>query len=87
MRNKATTTIIVGIFLIAILFFILDEDEFKELWQTIFGFTAIFVICMIGWANADSPVDNSRNTIDWELEQEAKEKQDEEDFIRKTHKK
>ena len=88
MKHKVTLSMIVGVLLIALLYCILDKDEFKEMWQTLFGLLALCVVCLIGWVNADSPVDNSRNTIDWELQQEEKVKQDEEDdFMRQMHKK
>ena len=73
-QNKIISAILAIAVFTAILFFILDEDEFEEFWMTILGLVVLLVIGLIGWANANTPVDRSRRTIDWELEQEQQEK-------------
>ena len=88
MMNKAIIITIVGILLIAYLYCILSKEEFKEFLQTIFGLAILVLICLIGWANGNSSVDRSQNTIEWEEEQERKARQEEEeDLLRQMHEK
>ncbi len=95
MKNTTTYFIIIGALLISpfILYCVVtvSYEEFcqtiEELFQTILGLAILVVIFLIGWANADSPVDRSRDTIEWEQEQErkAKQEEEEEDLLRQMH--
>lgn len=84
MKHKVVKyLIIVGIFLIALLYFILDAEEFKEMWGFILGAVVLYVIGQCAWDYCKLPADRTRNTIDWEMEQEEKRKQEEEDYYLK----
>ena len=79
MRHKVVKyLIIVGILLIALLYFILDAEEFKEMWGFILGVVVLYFIGQCAWDYCKLPADRTRNTIDWEMEQEEKRKQEEE---------
>lgn len=70
--------------LTAILYIILDKEEFVEFWKSVGACIALGIIILIGW-NYDSPADRSRDTIDWEMEQERREKEEEEENAMKLH--
>lgn len=71
---------------IAMLYFMLDPEEFRDFWKFIGACIVLIVIFLIAWANGNSPADRSRDTIDWEMEQERLEKEREEEELRQRHK-
>lgn len=87
MKHKVVKyLVIVGILLIAILYFILDAEEFKEMWGTILGLVVLYALWQCASDYCKLPADRSRDTIDWEIEQEEKKKQEEEEYWQERNK-
>ena len=62
-----------------ILYIILDPEGL----DTVFAFIFLGFPLLVGWANSNSPADRSRDTIDWEMEQERRKKEEsDEAFIK-----
>lgn len=65
----------------AILYVIFNPEILNTIWAFIFlGFPLL-----VGWANCKSPADRSRDTIDWEMEQERRKKEEADAAIRQRH--
>lgn len=65
----------------AILYIIFNPEVLDTIWAFIFlGFPLL-----VGWANSNSPADRSRDTIDWEMEQERRKKEESDEAIRQRH--
>ena len=87
MKHKIITSlIIVGILLIALLYFILDAEEFEEMWYFILGIVVLYALWQCAGDYCKLPADRTRNTIDWEMEQEEKKKQEEEEYWQQRNK-
>lgn len=68
--------------IIAILLYITFDPEGLD---TIFAFVFLGFPLLVGWANSNSPADRSRDTIDWEIEQERRKKEESDEAIRQRH--
>lgn len=67
--------------LIVVLYMIVDPEGLETVGACLFfGF-----MLLVGWANSNSPADRSRDTIDWEMEQERREQEREDEMIRNGH--
>ena len=87
MKHKVVKySIIVGILLIVLLYFILDTEEFKEMWGVILGIGVLYALRQCASDYCKLPADRTRNTIDWEMEQEEKKKQEEEEYWQQRNK-
>lgn len=86
MKHKVTFFIIIGILLIVLLYFMLDTEEFKEMWETILGIGVLYALWQCASDYCKLPADRTRNTIDWEMEQEEKKKQEEEEYWQQRNK-
>lgn len=78
LSKKYATVLAFIAFVAIVLLIILDADELKELFQVIIGLIVLCIICLYGYANSKDRPDRSRKTIDWEMDQECKAKEDEE---------
>ena len=73
---------LVVIAIIAILLYIIFDPEGLD---TVFAFIFLGFPPLVAWANWNSPADRSRNTIDWEMEQERRKKEESDEAIRQEH--
>lgn len=78
-RIKLGLTVIA---IIAILLYIILAPEGLD---TVFAFVFLGFPLLVGWANSNSPADRSRDTIDWEIEQERRKKEESDEAIRQRH--
>lgn len=87
MKHKVVKfSIIVGILLIVLLYFMLDAEEFKEMWEAILGIGVLYALWQCASDYCKLPADRTRNTIDWEMEQEEKKRQEEEEYWQQRNK-
>lgn len=73
---------LVVIAVIAVILYIIFNPEGLD---TVFAFIFLGFPLLVGWANSKSPADRSRDTIDWEMEQERRKKEESDEAIRQRH--
>ncbi|MDD7302930.1 MAG: hypothetical protein PUG76_00070 [Prevotellaceae bacterium] len=80
--QKIKLALVAVVIIIAIVYIIVDPEGLETIVScAVFGF-----MLLVGWANSSSPADTSRETIDWEMEQERrKEEEESEEAIRQRH--
>lgn len=79
--QKIKISLVVVAILAAILYAIFDPEGLETIGACLFlGF-----MLLVAWANCSSPADRSRDTVDWEMEQERREKEESDEAIRQSH--
>lgn len=81
-RSQKIKLGLVAIAIIAIILYIIFDPEGLD---TVFAFIFLGFPLLVAWANWNSPADRSRDTIDWEMEQERRKKEESDEAIRQGH--
>ena len=87
MKHKVKFFIVAGILLVTFLYLILDTEEFVEFWEGVLALMVLGVLLLLANDYCKFPADRSRDTIDWEMEQEEKKRQEEEEWLEKRQQK